>query len=706
VALRRKFMARTAFWETEVLRKERIEIVQINMGNRCNQTCTHCHIGASPRGDKNMDPGTAEKILDKLLSLDIDDVEFTGGTPEMNPNLTMFIEKLAGQGKRITVRTSLTVLDLPEYGKFMDLYRKHRVRLIASLPGAFEDQTDAQRGKGVFQASMEVLRKLNSIGYGKDGLTLDLVYNSAGDYLPPEQSKLEQEYKQLLKDRHGVSFSNLLTIVNTPIKRFRQYLITRGRLTGYMEELMDNFNPDTLERVMCRRLISVDYQGHVFDCDFNLALGIRIKNYEDKKLWDIDFSDFTPEITCDEHCYACTVNRGSSCQGALMKEENGSDVHPVREQFSHTTTSGGRVPSSEENTAYGLQESAPFFNGVKENVRHYYGEVVQNTADLKTTACCTPDAMPDHVRAVLPFIADEITERYYGCGSPIPIALKGLTVLDLGCGTGRDSYILSKLVGEKGFVHGIDMTEKQIRVAEKYLELQTNRFGYGQPNCRFIFDTIENFADHFSPASLDIVISNCVINLVEDKERVLRQVFAALKPGGEFYFSDIYADRRVPERVRKDQVLYGECLGGALYEKDFERMAKRSGFVDPRVVSKRSIGISNEEIRERIGNIRFSSVTYRLWKIEGLEDACEDYGHVAVYRGGITESPFRFELDAAHVFEKNRPERVCGNTALMLSRTRLLPYFEITGSFDEHFGLFRQCGTTASPDDGDRSLCC
>jgi len=661
-------MARTAFWETEVLRKERIEIVQINMGNRCNQTCTHCHIGASPRGDKNMDPGTAEKILDKLQSLDIGDVEFTGGTPEMNPNLTMFIEKLAGQGKKVAVRTSLTVLDLPEYGKFMDLYRKHRVRLIASLPGAFEDQTDAQRGKGAFKASMEVLRKLNSIGYGKDGLTLDLVYNAAGDYLPPEQRAIEQEYKQLLKDRHGVYFNNLLTIVNTPIKRFRQYLITRGRLTGYMEELKDNFNPDTLERVMCRRLISVDYQGNVFDCDFNLALGIRIKNYEDKKFWDIDFSDFTPEITCDEHCYACTVNRGSSCQGALMTDESGFDV--------------------------------------KKNVRQYYAEVVQSTADLKTTACCTPDSMPDHVRAVLPFIADEITERYYGCGSPIPIALKGLTVLDLGCGTGRDSYILSKLVGEKGFVHGIDMTEKQIRVAEKYLELQAKRFGYGQPNCRFIFDTIENFADHFSPGSLDIVISNCVINLVEDKERVLRQVFAALKPGGEFYFSDIYADRRVPERVRKDPVLYGECLGGALYEKDFERMAKRAGFVDPRVVSKRSIGISNEEIRERIRNIRFSSVTYRLWKIEGLEDACEDYGHVAVYRGGITESPFRFELDAAHVFEKNRPERVCGNTALMLSRTRLLPYFEITGSFDEHFGLFRQCGSTASPDDEDRSLCC
>ncbi len=663
-------MARTAFWETEVLRKERIETVQINMGNRCNQTCAHCHIGASPQGDKNMDAGTAGKILDKLLSLDIDDVEFTGGTPEMNPNLSMFIEKLAEQGKRITVRTSLTVLNLPEYGAFMDLYRKRHVRLIASLPGAFEDQTDAQRGKGVFKASIEVLRKLNSIGYGKDGLTLDLVYNSAGDYLPPEQRSLEQEYKQLLKDRHGVFFNNLLTIVNTPIKRFRQYLISRGRLFGYMEELKDKFNPDTLERVMCRRLISVDYQGHVFDCDFNLALGIGIQGHEDKKFWDIDFSDFTPEITCDEHCYACTVNRGSSCQGALMTEENGLDV--------------------------------------KENVRQYYAEVVKSTADLKTTACCTPDSMPDHVRAVLPFIADEITERYYGCGSPIPVALKGLTVLDLGCGTGRDSYIMSKLVGEKGFVYGIDMTEKQLRVAEKYLDLQTKRFGYGQPNCRFIFDTIENFADHFPPRSLDIVISNCVINLVEDKERVLRQVFAALKPGGEFYFSDIYADRRAPEPVRKDPVLYGECLGGALYEKDFEGMAKRAGFADPRVVSKRSIGISHEEIKERIGNIRFSSVTYRLWKIEGLEDACEDYGHSAVYRGGVPEAPFRFELDAAHVFEKNRPERVCGNTALMLSRTRLMPYFEITGTFDEHFGAFKGCGTAPPPIDAaaPKGSCC
>ncbi len=663
-------MSHAVFWEKEVMRKEKIETVQINIGNRCNQACAHCHIGASPHGKENMDSGSAAKILDKLLALDIDDVEFTGGTPEMNPNLGMFIERLSRQGKKVSVRTSLTVLDMPEYAQYIGIYKKHKVRLIASLPSAFEDQTDAQRGKGVFKTSMEVLQRLNRIGYGTEGLTLDLVYNAVGDYLPPEQAKLEREFKQLLRDRHGVTFNNLLTIVNTPIKRFKQYLISRGRLTEYMKELIDNFNPDTLERVMCRRLISVDYQGHVYDCDFNLALGIRIKGYEEEKFWDIDFADFSPEITCDEHCYACTVNRGSSCRGALLDEGGGFDV--------------------------------------KESVQRYYGDVIKTTADLKTTACCTPDSMPEYVRKTLPFIADEIIERYYGCGSPIPLVLQGLTVLDLGCGTGRDSYIMSKLVGESGFVTGIDMTEQQIRIAEKYLDLQMKRFGYQEPNCRFIFDAIEHAGKHVPRGSLDLVISNCVINLVEDKEAVIRQVYAMLKPGGEFYFSDIYADRRIPEHIKKDPVLYGECLGGALYYKDFERIARRAGFSDPRVVAKRTIAITNQEVKERVGNIRFSSITYRLWKIEGLEDACEDYGHIAVYRGGIPEAPLRFELDAAHTFEKSRPERVCGNTALMLTATRLAPYFEVAGSFDEHFGEFKGCGTAAKGEDSGASAggCC
>jgi SAM-dependent methyltransferase len=194
------------------------------------------------------------------------------------------------------------------------------------------------------------------------------------------------------------------------------------------------------------------------------------------------------------------------------------------------------------------------------------------------------------------------------------------------------------------------------------------------------------------------VISNCVINLVEDKEAILRRIHEMLKPGGEFYFSDIYADRRVPEALQRDPVLHGECLGGALYEKDFLRIARKAGFADPRMMSRRRIDISNGDVRSRVGNIRFSSITYRLWKIEGLEDACEDFGHIAVYRGGVPEAPFAFVLDHGHVFELDRPEKVCGNTALMLSQTRFRDFFDVTGSFNRHLGAFKDCGTPAAAD--------
>jgi arsenite methyltransferase len=325
---------------------------------------------------------------------------------------------------------------------------------------------------------------------------------------------------------------------------------------------------------------------------------------------------------------------------------------------------------------------------------------LKSTSDLKTGACCTPDSLPAHVKEVLPYIAEEIKERYYGCGSPVPLVLDGLRVLDIGCGTGRDCYIFSKLVGEKGFVHGIDMTENQIEIAYKYQNEQAARFGYEKPNVHFTHDYIENLETHFPENSFDLVVSNCVVNLIENKERLFNQIFRILQYGGEFYFSDIYADRRLPDHLRKNPMLYGECLGGALYWKDFERIAGNAGFTDPRVVSKRVVDVSNEEIKNLIGNITFYSITYRLWKIKGLEDACEDFGHVAIYRGGIPESPFTLALDAHHIFEKDKPERVCGNTALMLSESRFAQYFEVIGSFAQHFGLFESCSTTKSPGNG------
>ncbi|TKJ36199.1 MAG: methyltransferase type 11 [Planctomycetes bacterium B3_Pla] len=323
-----------------------------------------------------------------------------------------------------------------------------------------------------------------------------------------------------------------------------------------------------------------------------------------------------------------------------------------------------------------------------DSVKEYYGKVVQKTSDLKTEACCSTQKIPHHLAEVLPLINAEIKDKYYGCGSPIPMCLENLKVLDLGCGTGRDCYVMSKLVGERGFVHGIDMTENQISVAKKHVEAQAKVFGYSVPNVKFIFDYIENIPEYFERESLDVVTSNCVINLTEDKEAILRSVYQILKFGGEMYFSDVYTDRRVPKEMSEDPVLRGECLGGALYQRDFERIAGKVGFSDPRIVSKRTIDVSNKEIQNLVGNIKFYSITYRLWKLEDLEDGCEDYGHIAVYNGQIPGSPLRFELDAGHVFDKNKSENVCGNTAIMLCQTRFKKHFEVSGSFKEHLGKF------------------
>ncbi|MHC4438760.1 MAG: methyltransferase domain-containing protein [Planctomycetota bacterium] len=341
-----------------------------------------------------------------------------------------------------------------------------------------------------------------------------------------------------------------------------------------------------------------------------------------------------------------------------------------------------------------------------DTVKKYYGEVVQKTSDLKTDACCTTDAVPVHIKEVLPLIENEIKDKYYGCGSPVPLSIEGLKMLDLGCGTGRDCFIMSKLAGPKGFVYGIDMTENQVSVALKYIDKQTEVFGYEKPNVKFICDYIENLSKHFEKESLDVVTSNCVINLTEDKEIVLQKVYDVLKFGGEMYFADVYADRRVPESITRDPILRGECLGGALYYRDFERIAKKAGFVDPRIVSGKLINIQNPQIKDMVGNIQFCSITYRLWKLKDLEDACEDYGHIAVYDGQISGSPFKFELDDKHVFYKNKPERVCGNTAIMLSGTRLNKYFQITGNFKEHFGAFRSQSSVETKETKNSSNCC
>jgi len=329
-------------------------------------------------------------------------------------------------------------------------------------------------------------------------------------------------------------------------------------------------------------------------------------------------------------------------------------------------------------------------------VKDYYGRVLTRTQDLKTSACCSAEALPGGLRELVRSLHPEVKDRFYGCGSPFPPALEGRTVLDLGCGSGRDVYLLSHLVGPGGKVIGIDMTDEQLAVARRHVDYHTQMYGYTHPNVEFVQGYIEDLAAAgIADAAVDLVVSNCVVNLSPDKRRVLREIFRVLKPGGELYFSDVYADRRIPAALQQDPVLFGECLSGALYLEDFRRLMDELGCADFRTMSQTPIAIGNADIERRIGMIGFSSITVRAFKL-ALEDRCEDYGQVAVYAGTIPDQPHVFVLDDHHRLETGRPLRVCGNTAAMLSQTWYAPHVEIRGDTSRHFGLF-DCAPAAAP---------
>lgn len=342
-----------------------------------------------------------------------------------------------------------------------------------------------------------------------------------------------------------------------------------------------------------------------------------------------------------------------------------------------------------------------------EEVQHYYGRVLQGSADLKTSACCTATAPPAHLREALDRIHPEVRQRYYGCGLVAPAELQGLRVLDLGSGAGQDCYLLSQLVGEQGCVVGVDMTPEQLAVARAHVDYHTERFGYAAPNVEFREGYIERLDElGLESDSFDLIVSNCVINLVPNKAAVLAEAWRLLKPGGELYFSDVYADRRVPAELASDPLLYGECLGGALYWNDFQRLAMGAGFADPRLVEDRPLAVSGE-IGARLGGLRFYSATFRLFKLPGLESACEDYGQAVRYKGTVPEQPQRFVLDKQHHLERGRVLPVCGNTWRMLARTRFAPHFDFFGDGHTHYGLFEGCGSrmpfdthVAVPDNG------
>lgn len=297
-----------------------IQTIQVNVGLKCNQQCVHCHVNASPYRKEVMDWETMAAIAQLARAVDCRQVDITGGAPELNPHFRRFVTELREASIAVTVRTNLTVLLEPEMKDMPKFYRKHRVQLVASLPCYLEENVDAQRGDGVYRESMEALKLLNAIGYGiNPDLSLTLVYNPGGPSLPPDQASLESAYRAELKERFGIHFTRLFTITNVPIGRFLIDLRKREREQAYMELLLESFNADTVDQLMCRHQISVKWDGRIYDCDFNLALGWAIGNGRPFNVRDVDPQQLLNRaILTGDHCYACTAGCGSSCGGALV----------------------------------------------------------------------------------------------------------------------------------------------------------------------------------------------------------------------------------------------------------------------------------------------------------------------------------------------------------------------------------------------------
>ncbi len=302
------------------LKFEKLETLQINLGNKCNQSCRHCHVDAGPQGDKIMSKEVIDRIilfLEKNPGLIVD---ITGGAPEMNPYFRYFVEAALSYTRKIMVRTNLTIFFEKGYEWLPDWYSWNNIMLIASLPCYTEENVDNQRGEGVFKKSIEALKLLNQRGYGKS-IELDLVYNPGDSDLPGNQKDLEKDYKDRLYNNFGILFNYLFTITNAPIGRFDKSLKTANEHNKYIKMLEENFNPQAAGNIMCRSIISIDWQGHLFNCDFNQALGLPIKDSKGKILTIEDIDDVVTNgtlIVMGEHCYCCTAGDGSCCTGALV----------------------------------------------------------------------------------------------------------------------------------------------------------------------------------------------------------------------------------------------------------------------------------------------------------------------------------------------------------------------------------------------------
>lgn len=302
------------------LRRASLTELQVNVGRLCNQACSHCHVDAGPKRTEIMAWETMQRILGWAERAGIMHVDITGGAPELNPNFREFVDGFIALGAKVTSRCNLTVLLEPGQEGLASWYTEQRVHIVCSLPCYSRKNVDAQRGKGVFDKSIEALKQLNACGYGIDeNLPLDLVYNPGGAKLPPPQAKLERDYKLRLFEDFGIRFNRLLTLANLPINRFAHYLDRTGQRESYEQLLIDNFNPETVPGLMCRHLLSVDWLGRVYDCDFNQMLDIPLGAKPHRYLWDIDVNSLeNGRIGVGTHCFGCTAGSGSSCGGALV----------------------------------------------------------------------------------------------------------------------------------------------------------------------------------------------------------------------------------------------------------------------------------------------------------------------------------------------------------------------------------------------------
>ena len=305
------------------LKRRAVDVLQVNLGRYCNLACIHCHVEAGPTRREMMSRENVDAVLRFLANTNIPTLDITGGAPELHEQFDYLVQSACALGRLVIDRCNLTVIFEPGKDYLPEFFRRHGVELICSLPCYSIENVDKQRGKGTFDGSIRALQKFNELGYGKpeSGLTLNLVYNPVGAHLPPAQEKLEQDYKRILREQFGIEFNHLFCLTNMPITRYATHLKLRGEYDPYMELLKTNFNAGTLDQVMCRNLISVGWDGWIYDCDFNQMLDLPIANDDAKRL---HISSLTlaqlakPAIALGDHCYACTAGAGSSCGGALI----------------------------------------------------------------------------------------------------------------------------------------------------------------------------------------------------------------------------------------------------------------------------------------------------------------------------------------------------------------------------------------------------